>query len=462
MKVKKYSTGLMAFCFILQASLVGAQATDATIKQEEKPKQPPAPITLTADKASLNDTTGDVLAEGNVVVVQEDKKMETQKLTGNTKQGDFFIPGTFHLTDPLSNLTGEKGQYNYLKHDGQMAAFQGKVERNYVKGQSIVFQPTQYTVYDGYFTRCPAPIPDYRIAADSIEIYPGDRIVAHNAKIMFKDTVIYSQKEYVTSLKENSQSPLPTIGYNSTVGFFIQQYLAVPIDRNTTAYTDLGYYTKSGFKPDYGIRYSQSQYTFDLRAGNYRDSNDNWIKKEPELEFSYGSHRIGKLPVTYTFDAVYGKWVDNSKTSYHQAYSLYFSHDLIKLSPTLSLSLGTGISKTLESYDHSVVDSYRYDGTLSKQWNDKLSTWVGYHYIQNTTSLFNYSQPDMSQELDTGFSYRIDKKDAIVYSQSYDVKNKKIYDQDVTWQRDLHCWQLNLTYRIKREQWRYDIALTRW
>lgn len=46
-------------------------------------------------------------------------------------------------------------------------------------------------VNNGYFTtrHAVAKVPDYRIEADSIDIYPGDHYTAHEVKLMAKNTI---------------------------------------------------------------------------------------------------------------------------------------------------------------------------------------------------------------------------------------------------------------------------------
>jgi len=168
--------------------------------------------------------------------------------------------------------------------------------------------------------------------------------------------------------------------------------------------------------------------------------------------------------VSYTFSAIYGKWSDEAKTSWHQDYSLYFTHDTINLNKTLALNLGTGLERIQESFDGSVRNSFKFDSALTKQWSPKFLTTTEYHYTQNSTktSLFDYGTPDLSREADLGFTYKIDKKNTVGVRTSFDLNTNKIYDQDYTWNRDLHCWQATITYRAKRDQITLDLATTQW
>jgi LPS-assembly protein len=168
------------------------------------------------------------------------------------------------------------------------------------------------------------------------------------------------------------------------------------------------------------------------------------------------------LPVAYSFTGIYGKWKDADKTSWHQDYTLYFTHDTIKLNDTMNLYLGTGIQHVRESYDNSSHNVLKLDATLDKKWSDRFNTWVGYHYNQNEDVLFDYDQADVSRELASGFNYKIDKLNSIAISQSYDLDNDRMHDVDYVWSHNLHCWEAKITYRAKRDQIKFDLSTIHW
>jgi len=165
--------------------------------------------------------------------------------------------------------------------------------------------------------------------------------------------------------------------------------------------------------------------------------------------------------VNYAFSALYGKWSDSAKSSWHQDYNLYLAADPVKLSDTLALKLGTGFRHVRESYDGSRNNIFRYDASLEKKWSPRLTTLAGYHYITDNRTLFDYNRDELGRQFDLGFMYKIDRMNSIGYLQTYDVANNRIYDQDVTWYRNLHCWEAKITYRIKRSELRVRLAIAR-
>lgn len=423
----------------------------ATVENDQDNLAKPAvPVTIEGDDISFDNQTGDVYAKGNVVIKQAPATVYADDIRGNTKRTEVNIDGKAKVMQPGMNLDGYATFYNYQDHVGNMGEAKGIVDyEKHVTAKHIEFLPDEYIIYNGTVTKCPAKKPDYHMRAKKIEIWPDDRMVAYDAQFLIKDKIIYSTPRYETKIGKNKQkSAFPRIGYNSDNGVYVTQNFQYPLADTIMAEANIGYYSKHDFKNDYEVTKYDPNYTLTLRAGDYLDDDDDWMKKEPELEFKYATKRIAGGPWKYDFDAVYGKWRDDNKSSWHQDYTLYFSRDPIHLSKTFTLSLGTGYEIVKESYDGSQINTMKYDATLHKKVNDKINVYTGYHYTKNNsqTSLFNYDNSDVGQELASGISYRFDDKNSISISQSFDLANGSVADMYYSWQHNLHCWDMTLTY----------------
>jgi len=446
------------------------KAKGKTVKEQPK-VQAKVPIAIEADKLSYSDLTGDVFADGHVSVVQNPNKILTDFLRGNNKQTEFWIDGKADFFQPGTKLTGIKTHYNYTDHTGTMHSASGIVDKQHVSGQAIDILPTEMIVHNGTTTNCPAIVPDYHISADRMEIWPDDKMIAYNAKFWIGKMVLFSLPKYQVSLKKGAagaEDAFPRIGYSSNDGVTVKQNFEFPITDHVAAFTDLVYYSKFGFKPQYGIVDREKNFVVNLLEGEFRDTDDHWVKKEPELNFNLYSHRLAKLPVSYTFSAVYGKWSDSTKSSWHQAYNLYFTRDTINLSKSLFLGIGTGVGQVRESYNNSVQNSLTFNTTLTKVLTPKITTWATYNYTQNTSTLFDYNSTALGQELINGISYKIDQKNSVAYSQSYNLQGKQLYSRTYTWNRDLHCWQGVFSYTTYAKsaglanKLTWDFSMTRW
>lgn len=424
-------------------------ATEA--KEKIKAPVPPAPVVIEGDDISFDNQTGDVYAKGNVMIKQNPATVYADDIRGNTKRTEVQIDGKAKVVQLGVDLDGYSTFYNYQAHTGKMGKAKGIVDyEKHVQGESIEFFPDEYIIYNGTVTKCPAKKPDYYMRAKKIEIWPNNRMVAHEVQFLVKGKVIYSTSRYETEIGANKKenSPFPRVGYESDTGVFVKQNFQVPISDSIIAEANIGYYSKYDFKNDYSITKRDTNYTLALTAGDFLDDDDHWIKKEPELDFTYATKRIAGGPWKYDFDAVYGKWDDSYKTSWHQDYTLYFSRDPIQLSKTLRMSLGTGYEIVKESYDGSQINTMKYDVTFNKKVNKKIDVYTGYHYTKNNNqnSLFDYENSSIGQELASGISYRFDAKNALSIRQSFDLENGSVSDMYYTWNHNLHCVDMALTY----------------
>ncbi len=480
MQIKKLMVCASVLMLVSNASMIGqaadketdevttpkattAKKASAQKKESETKPEVKAPIVIEGDNLSFSEETGEIFAEGNVVVKQNTDTISADLIRGNNKTTEVWIDGQATLQQPGTKLVGTHTHYNYTTQLGNMQQVKGLVGAEHLSGKNLEFFPGKMIAHDGTMTKCPAIVPDYHMSADRIEIWPGDKMVAYNVKMWIKNTVIYSMPKYKKSLNEGeNDSAFPRIGYKSGNGVFISQRLEYPLSDNISAFGDFVYYSQSGFKPLYGVIDREKNYKVSLVEGYYQDDDEDWIKKEPDVKFELYRKRLGKLPVSYTFDTSYGKWTDKYKSSWHHETNLYFSHDTITFGKGLNLNLGTGIQRVHESYNDSTSNKYKFDAGLSKQWSPRFTTTTEYHYTKNHVSLFNYNEADMARELDVGFTYKIDRMNTIGFRQSYDLDNKEVYDRDYTWYRDLHCWQAVITYRAERGQVRFDLSTTRW
>ncbi len=430
----------------------------------------PAPVTFEGDDISFNEKNGEVFAKGHVKVTQLEARMTTDALRGNTQSADVYVDDKMHLLQvqaPPLVLDGYKTTYNYQKKTGNMENAKGKVDGRYIKGEKLEFYPNEMIIYNGSVTKCPAIKPDYHISAEKIEIWPDDHMIAYNVKFYIKNQVIYSTKKYETKIGKNKKgenTAFPRIRYTKDDGIIIRQDFEQEIKKNVKTYEDISYSPKRDFKNVYGVGWENSLLNVALETGDYEDGDNNWIKKEPTFLVNYGSKQIGDFPFHYMFSSEYGKWDDDVKTSWHQSYSVYIERDPIQFNPTLSLYTGFGYKIIKESYDNSQINTVMYDSVLLKDINPKLTVYTSYHYTKDSKaqSVFDYGNADFSKNLESGFSYKFDDKNRFVAEQSYDVDKKQTHDFDYYWYHDLHCAQMEVRYREKRDAWSVKFHLKNW
>ncbi|MEN6566137.1 MAG: hypothetical protein ABFC57_07525 [Veillonellales bacterium] len=469
-KTKLFLFGLLTFSLAFGTALSG-QAADRQAAAANTASPAKAPVVIEGDELSFNDLTGDVYANGNVIMTQNGDKILTDLLQGNTKQHEVWMNGNATFLQPGMILNGLGAHYNYQEKTGTIRQAKGVLDeagkpyQDHIAGHTIDFSAKQINIHDGMITTCPAKVPDYHISATRIEVWPGDKYIAYNAKFWIKNTVIFSLPKYEQSLVKgkNENSAFPRLGYSSHNGVSISQYLEYPIAGRLSAYGDLAYYSHKGFKPTYGLASRQDNYTVSLYDSYTFNGDDEWVHKTPELMVNWKPFRIGGSSWTAHFFLTAGKWNADNVSGWRRESNLYFKKDPILLSKILTFDLGTGFDNIKYGYNQTSNDIWMLNLRLTAKPNDRLTTWVGYNFNKESgTSPYEYDKIDVSHELVNGITYKLDRMDALTVKTSYNTQGEFLKDVDYTWKRNLHCWEADLTYRAKRGEWRLKLSTLSW
>ncbi len=434
--------------------MAGAFCTPAAAKP--KAAAEPQPITIEADELYFSDKTGEMFARGNVVITQEQIRIFADLLRGNDKNTEVWADGKIRLTDPLNDITGMKIRYNYGSQFGMMQNINGRCDDLFVAGDKAEFQKGKYTFYKASATTCPSTkgVPDYRVTARKVVIWPGVKMIAYNAKLWIKDKVIYSTRRYKKTLNREEEDDFPRIGYVDKDGISISQLFNYPLNDNVSVYMDLVYFTKAGLKPKFGIVDQETDYTMELYTGRFRDYNGNLIWKEPEFRFDLRPRKLWNWPVQYTAGAVLGQWRDEAKSSLHQEVSVYFTRDPLYLDTRKSwtLNLGTGYQYIREGYDASSENILRYNIKLEKILSPSWKAWTAYNYTSAHDSLFAYNRTEVPQEGIVGLSWKVNNRTTLSFAKVYDFGRNRVHENYYTIKQNFHCWEAELRYRaIKKE-----------
>lgn len=473
MKPSKVVAGLLIISLLFAGTLPVAAAP-----KKKKDKKPAGPITIVADELYFSDKTGELFAKGNVVITQDKSRITADLIRGNDKQTEVWTDDAARLTEPRTDMTGMKIRYNYGSQIGSMEDVKGKCGDDFISGKRIHFEEGKVTAYQATTTGCPAKgTPDYRVTARKVEIWPEDKLIAYDAKVWIKNFVIYTTPRYKVSLKKEQETEYPSFGYRDPDGYWIKQHLDFPMDEYFSLRTDLYYYTNKGFKPNFDALYDRREYSLKLSMGEYSNvmtaSGDpafgqstnslNWVTKSPEFRFDWHPQQIGKQPWRFNATALIGKWTDDTKSSWHQDYLVYFTRDPIFLDKkkTLRWNNGFGLEHIRESYDGSAQSIIRYNTSLVKQVNPWLAVWTGYNFTSNNQSAFAYSQINVGREWYNGVMVKLDRLTSFSYVNSYDLTNGRTYENYYTLYRNLHCWNTYIQYQEKAKRWVWEIMVIR-
>ena len=452
--------------------------TFITNDKEVKEVQPPQKVkksknnnkklstVIRADHVTFDDLSGDMHAQGNVEVIYGGDRLITDKLDGNYHAGVARIDegGRYVNLFAKTEMQAQKGEYNYKTKTGELYNVAGHVDTDIIKTPGRVeILPNVFKAEKTTLTRCTAKHPDYYIQADSIEIFPNDKLIAHNMRVYLKDKLIYRQARYVTDIGSNRGISLfPKFTYDSKDGIGLVKRFQYPLTDELNVYGDIAYYTVRGFKSVAGLEYSDANIKTALVYGYQRDSEGVWIRKQPELSFIYKPKKIAGTPFNYTVHAIQGKWKDDHKESIHTDIGANLFSDPIYLdgkNKSWWIKLGTGYQHVRESFDSSIKNNLTYYGTVHKKINENLLLNVGYHYNSNMPSLFKYENDNVPKELRYGAEWKFTSRDSLKITHRYNLHASKTYDIEYRWKHNLHCMDFELYYNRKDKKISFDFKL---
>lgn len=443
------------------------EVEDSTVNNAVQPKKSKSgqnnneglPVNLTAEHAEYNSSSGDFHASGNVVIIQGQEKLLTTYAVGNMKTGDVWLKQGGTLVEPKSKMHGEWVHYNFNTKTGEIKKITGTSMKDIYNAPHAFVYPDKIVLDEGGRTaRCPAVKhpPCLSITAEKFEIYPNDKMVAHDVKVFIRGKHVYSRDLWVNRLNDSKSKIMPRVGYSGKDnGAYVKLEATQPIGDKTMVDIELPKYSKVGFKPVYKISHDERNFSVSYMHG-WDEDDDIWYKKQNTWRFDYKNHHImDGLPLSYSAYLEYGLWNSwnpnnnkSSQKSWHKEYAVYLNHDPIYLfnSKDTVLNLTVGKKWVNESASGDTRSTDMYYATLGQKLTDQWRTWVGYYREKETSALFDLGQPDMARELRNGVQWTPDARNVISVVNRYDLSKHQNYETDYRWLHKFCCWAIELTY----------------
>ena len=439
-------------------------------KGEERSVSPENPLQVEADKIRYNDTTGDINLRGHILIKHMLDRYTTDYVYGNTLTQKYVIPGKIRWISPTSKTEAESAEYDASSAVGKFKKISGwDSDLYYFQGTDGIYHrdTNKMVIKNGYFTtkHAVAKIPDYRIEADTIDIYPGDKYVAHQVKLKFKNTTVLSLSKYRGNLSADKGGSLwslmPRPMYDSDNGWGLHNSIDIPLNGNNdlSFYMRNIWYSKAGYKPDIGVEYEtpagQLSLYYAEKESATNDEGGIWIKKKPSFVFSSRNYYFGKSPIYAGFRGEIGywseSWADRKVEGPYKGFDVYISGPSVPLGKFLTFNWRIGHARDyydytahkgnhlLETKNTTRTSSYYSLGLQGKY--QAVSAWVNYtdrHF--DGYSPYVYDTYSMESPIDIGFSLQLTPRDTVSISWSVDTTNGNLRHRYYTYYRDMHSF----------------------
>ena len=434
------------------------------------------PTRIDADKMSYNGSTGNVYAQGDVIVTQGNQTLMAPRIEGNTKTTEYRTVGGYHYLEDggkTKDITGQNMTYRTSDHHFTADQAFGWNDPYYVKGQNATFDGETGHMEKGMVTTKHAMAfkhtPDYRVEGQDIKVYPGDKVVIKKPSFYIKNFKVLSLPSYTASLRHDKEgkfsifSLVPKPTYSSDDGIGLHGSTEYPIGKHGEAYIDYRWYSKSGFKPKVGYRHylpwATASIGYSKESNEYNDETV-WVEKIGEARLDTHTYHVGKSPVTVRGGVNAGYWKEGSVKGSHKEYYTEVSHDPIKLWKNADLRFLGGYQRDYYGYNGTIRSMPYWGARFQSKVGNRANVWVSYNQrnISYNNSPYRFDTTELPKELIYGGSYKLTRLDDLSVSVKTNMMSGDIDSVYYTWHRDLHSFDMYLTYkdahRSNNDQWK--------
>jgi LPS-assembly protein len=259
---------LMAMVVLSSVYCVAPAAADedkigGTMKSIADSKEP---VTVQADSLRYDRKTDTYFAEGHVKISQKGYTLTSEKATLNEGTGDAEATGKARLVSPDNVVFAEVIKVNFNTKLGVIE--QGNIfvkNGNYrIKGNPLKKVGDQeYVITGGRFTTCDAENPFWYMRAKSLDVRMDRDVFAKGAVFYIKGVpILYMPYVWLPMLKPRTSGfMIPSGGYNTKDGIrLIESYYWAPVDNFDSTLT-LDYRQLRGLGVANELRYARNKDT---------------------------------------------------------------------------------------------------------------------------------------------------------------------------------------------------------
>lgn len=491
-----------------ESSLAGnkrklVSSADKGNKKKEKTDTQPIPLIIKGNDAQYSSESGDFIIEGNVRLKQGLTNVTSTKAVGNANTGDIWLLEGGTLQEPTNRVNARWAHYNFNKETGELLHLKGASSANPRSGKFDYYEAPHGLIEHGMLimdqggmsTRCPAVKhhPCVSVKAKTITIIPNDRIIARGVQVFVKGKHVYSRDVWINELNKENKQTKPRIGWDNERGWYASLEYSRPIGNPllknpTTFYMEQIFYTKSKYKPFYGITHDRRDFYVRVNSGYVYDSDNDaldegiWLQKKIDWGLFLKPHRIAKgLPLSIDGYITHGLWKYNHLNweSWHTEKAAFLRHD--RFYPLggkkLYMDLMVGRKWIHESLNNATTRRYGnslntniYHGTLGYRFSNKWNIWTTYHNEHRTSYLFSKGQPSFVKDLSMGIAWNPDKHNlfTIVNRRNLDSETRTHgnYTTTFTWRHRFCCELLTVSYENRHyngeKKWTVKFEFLNW
>ncbi len=203
-------------------------------------------------------STGDLISPVGVVVTYGDTTISAEKMKANEQTGDVFAEGSVIVKKKNFVWYAESVAYNFKTGQSQGTDFKTGSAPIFMKGRGMGGDASNrvYTASQAFITGDNYAEPAYKIKAREMIIVPDDYYEAHNATLYLGDVPVFFLPYYKRSLKRHPLNWEIAPGYRSLYGPYLLNTFNWAVTDGLDASLHLDYREKRGLAggPEFSYR----------------------------------------------------------------------------------------------------------------------------------------------------------------------------------------------------------------
>ncbi|MEW6410505.1 MAG: LPS assembly protein LptD [Nitrospirota bacterium] len=287
-----------------------------------------APVSISSDTLEYIKETDTYIAKGSVEIIQEDTHILADYATLDNTTGDVHAEGNVVYYDKDNVLFGDKADVNLNTDMG--VVYNSRIfnipDNYYISGKEMKkVGESEYTADKATFTTCDAPIPAWKFTGSNVKVSLNDYITANNVLMYVKNIPILYTPYLKLPVKKERQSGflMPRFGHSNKKGAFLNNayYWAMADNMDSTYYLD--YWSKLG--KGGGAEY---RYIFGNDASGYNNISGYAFYYHAHLHTTERHKNFGDLVIKHSHPLP-DSWYGNADIRYLPRKELYRTYDIL-------------------------------------------------------------------------------------------------------------------------------------
>jgi len=214
------------------------------------------PVEVIGDKVEFSIAENKVIAEGNVSIKRDDVTLLCDKVVYDRATKIAEAEGRVVVIRSGERLIGEKMSFNFETMKGIFSDGKFFSDPFYGSGEKITrISEGHVRIENGYITTSDFDKPEYRLYSNRVDIYPGEKAIARNVRLLVGNMPIMYFPKYTQDLTGKEPAVIFTPGYDKHWGEFLLSRWRFEMTKNVKGVTHLDYRSRKGLAGGVDVTY---------------------------------------------------------------------------------------------------------------------------------------------------------------------------------------------------------------